>query len=334
MASLAWHETGRWNLLSSLHSLSSLWICSPAVLCLCCACAHKLYLPVQAMTTWRHGKMNISFRVLRVFCCCKVPEVLLGVSAADETPPVAFSFAQGAHLIIGKLLGLSFLCSERRVFIPLLTVVICVPLHHMCCLWHDSTQVVKEWPRTQIMKSSRSLPFFQHVKPTWTFMLSRAVWYPAVLSSSGDLKEEGFGSLRRRHRTQAGWSLSWVTLLGCLHWCVLHSCSAKALAFAAVLMWEGDHIHTSNCSCTKGIIPLLLSALSSFGCTLSTSRATSLPNSHCFILRRKTFRCQTWFCFSFPFNIIPFPDSHFFMKFVLVSHRYFVLQTGENNCHK
>lgn len=92
------------------------------------------------------------------------------------------------------------------MLVPLLTVVeICVPLHHTCCqCGMTAPQVVKEGLRIQRLMSSRSLPFFQHVRPTWTFMLGRALWYPAVLSSSGDVKEEGFGSLRRHHRSQAG----------------------------------------------------------------------------------------------------------------------------------
>lgn len=135
----------------------------------------------------------------------------------DETLSAVFSFSQGSHLTIGKLQGLSFLCSERRVLLPLLTVVICVPLHQMFCqCGMIAPQVVNERLRIQIVMSSRSLPILQHVK---TFMLGRAPWYPAVLSSSGDLREEGFGSLRRHHRSQAGQQLgdsAWLPALLCL----------------------------------------------------------------------------------------------------------------------
>lgn len=183
-------------------------------------------------------------------------------------------------------------------------VEICVPLHHVCCQCGvTARQVVKEWLRIQLLMNSRSLPFFHHVKPTWTFMLGRALWYPAVLSPRGDLKEEGFGLLRRHCRSQAGHS--WVTLLGCQHWFVLHSCFARAPALQQCS--HGREITSTPllAPAQKGlIIPLLLSTLSTFGCTPSMSRAASLPNSHCSTLGRKTFRCHPGFVSllaSFPF---------------------------------
>lgn len=188
-------------------------------------------------------------------------------------------------------------------------------------------QVVKKGLRIQIVMSSRSLPFFQHVKPTWTFMLSRALWYPAVLSSSGDLREDGFYSLRRHHRSQLGDSV-WLSALVCLTQLFYQSPS-----FAAVLMWGEITFTPLIAPAQKGIFLCCCSGCSS-GCTLPTFRSTSLPNSHCSIPRRKTFRCQTWFCFSLSFSIIPFADSHLLMNLVLVSHIYFVLKTVENNCHK
>lgn len=144
-------------------------------------------------------------------------KVLFGVSAADETPSAVFSFAQGSHLIIGKLRGLSFLCSERRMLIPVLTVVICVPLHQTFCQCGViAPQVVKEGFRIQIVMSSRSLPFFQ---PTWTFVLGRALWYPAFSAPVEISRKRVYGSLRRNHRSQAGQQLgdsAWLPALLCL----------------------------------------------------------------------------------------------------------------------
>lgn len=130
---------------------------------------------------------------------------------------------------MGKLQGLSFLCSEESAC----SSSNCGDLHHTCCqCGMVAPQVVKEGLRIQTVMSARSLPFFQHIKPTWTFMLSRALWYPAVLSSSGDLKEDGFGSLRSHPSSQLGDS-AWLPALVCLTQLFYQS-----PGFAAVLMWR------------------------------------------------------------------------------------------------
>lgn len=280
MASLPWHEAGRWDLLSSLCSLSSLWIClcSP-VLCLCCAYAHELYMPVQVVTTWRRGKMNISFWVLRMgFFAARCPKSYL-VSVQQMKPPLQYSPLLSYNQVwLCESFRACLSCVQRRVLIPLLMDLWWFVSLGITRAASVAWQHLRWWTRgsgfTQWWVPGHS-HFFSMPSPPgplcWVghcgiqvFSAPVEISRKRVLVPSGDTTG---------HRLVT----SWVTLLGCQHWCVLHSCSAKAPAFAAVSMWEGDHIHTSNCSYAKGIIPLLLSTLSSFGCTLSTPRATSQP---------------------------------------------------------